>query len=95
MSLTTDQVKKIASLSRIKMDDAEITRHCAGLNKIFSWIEQLNEVNTDNVTPLTSVEESSLALRTDEITVTSNQEALMASAPNSKYGYFVVPKVIE
>jgi aspartyl-tRNA(Asn)/glutamyl-tRNA(Gln) amidotransferase subunit C len=95
MSLTTDQVKKIAALSRIKMGDDEINKYCGELNKIFSWIEQLNEVNTDNIAPLTSIEQSSLASRPDEVTITNNLEALMESAPASKYGYFAVPKVIE
>jgi aspartyl-tRNA(Asn)/glutamyl-tRNA(Gln) amidotransferase subunit C len=95
MSLTIDQVKKIARLSRIKMDDAEISKHCDQLNKIFGWIQQLSEVNTDAVEPLLSVNEQSLALREDLVTEPDNQEALAKLAPNGKYGYFVVPKVIE
>lgn len=95
MSLTTEQVKKIATLSRLKMDDAEITKHCLQLNKIFDWIAQLNEVNTDNVAPLTSIEQSSLMLRTDKITEGPNQDQLMKTSPGSKHGYFIVPRVIE
>jgi len=95
MSLTTEQVKKIATLSRIKMDDTEIAKHCTQLNKIFDWIAQLNEVNTDDVAPLTSIEQSSLTLRPDKVTEGNNQDELMRSATTSKYGYFVVPKVIE
>ncbi len=95
MSLTTEQVKKIANLSRLKMDDAEITKHYLQLNKIFDWVAQLNEVNTDNVAPLTSIEQSSLMLRKDAVTEGSEQDHLMKTCPNSKHGYFVVPRVIE
>lgn len=100
MSLTTQEVKKIAHLARIKMSDEEITKYQIQLNKIFSWIEQLGEVNTDSVEPLTAISAASgsTPLRKDEVTVQNQRDAVLANCPQnapSKYGYFPVPKVIE
>ena len=60
-----------------------------------SWIEELNEVNTDNVEPLISVNDTTLRLRDDEITDGGCQEAVLANAPDKEYDYFAVPKVVE
>lgn len=100
MSLTTAEVKKIAHLARIKMDDAEIEVYQDKLNKIFSWIEQLGEVNTDNVEPLTAISAASgsTPMRKDEVTVGDIRDSVLKNCPEagpSKYGYFAVPKVIE
>ena len=64
-------------------------------NKILSWIEELNEINTDNVEPLISVNDTTLRLREDEITDGNYQEAVLANAPDKEYDYFAVPKVVE
>lgn len=95
MALTTDDVKKIAKLARIKLNDEEITRHQNELNKIFNWIQQLQEVNTEGVEPMFSVDDRSLKTREDVVSETSLKEQILKNAPSSKYGYFVVPKVVE
>jgi aspartyl-tRNA(Asn)/glutamyl-tRNA(Gln) amidotransferase subunit C len=87
-------VTKIAKLSHIALSDAEKESFSSELNGIFKWIEQLGEVNTDNVPMLASVSDTSLPWRKDEITDGHCREAILANAPASEYGCFVVPKVI-
>ena len=58
-------------------------------------MEQLNEVNTDNVEPLVSVNESYITCREDKVTEGNQAQAVLANAPQAEYGYFVVPKVVE
>jgi aspartyl-tRNA(Asn)/glutamyl-tRNA(Gln) amidotransferase subunit C len=95
MSLTLQEVKKIAKLARIKMGDEEIAKYQTELNKIFSWIEQLSEVNTNNVDPMYSVIQQPLVMREDTITDGGIRDKVLQNAPDSKYGFFVVPKVVE
>jgi aspartyl-tRNA(Asn)/glutamyl-tRNA(Gln) amidotransferase subunit C len=95
MSLTTDDVKKIAKLARIKLNEEEVQKHQGELNKIFSWIQQLQEVNTDDVEPMFSVDDRNLKTREDVVTETSFKDEVLKNAPNAKYGYYVVPKVVE
>ena len=95
MALTTDDVKKIAKLARIRLNDEEVTKHQNELNKIFSWIQQLHEVSTEGVEPMFSVDDRNLKTREDVVSETSLKDQVLKNAPNSKYGYFVVPKVVE
>lgn len=95
MAVNADTVRKIAFLSRLKVDDDKINDAENEFNKILDWIEQLNEVNTDNVEPLESVNDEHLKLRDDVVTEGNQRDEILANAPLSEYGYFVVPKVIE
>ena len=95
MAVDADTVRKIAFLSRLKVDDDKINDAENEFNKILNWIEQLNEVNTDNVEPLESVNDEHLKLRDDVVTEGNQRDEILANAPLSEYGYFVVPKVIE
>lgn len=95
MSLTLEEVKKIAKLARIKMSEDEIAKYQTELNKIFSWIEQLKEVNTDNVEQMYSPVTHSLPMREDKVTDGNIRDKVLQNAPESKYGFFAVPKVIE
>ena len=95
MAIDTETVKRVAFLSRLKIDDAKIEATEKEFNKILSWIEELNEVNTDNVEPLISVNDTTLRLRDDEITDGNYQEAGFKNAPDKEYDYFAVPKVVE
>ena len=95
MAIDTETVKRVAFLSRLKIDDAKIEATEKEFNKILSWIEELNEVNTDNVEPLISVNDTTLRLRDDEITDVNYQEAVLKNAPDKEYDYFAVPKVVE
>lgn len=95
MAIDTETVKRVAFLSRLKIDDAKIEATEKEFNKILSWIEELNEVNTDNVEPLISVNDTTLRLRDDEITDGNYQKAVLKNAPDKEYDYFAVPKVVE
>ncbi|HEX8839126.1 MAG TPA: Asp-tRNA(Asn)/Glu-tRNA(Gln) amidotransferase subunit GatC [Sphingomicrobium sp.] len=95
MSVSSEQVRHIAKLARIGMSDAEIDALVPELNNILGWVEQLAEVNTDGVEPLTAVIEQKLRLREDQITDGNIREAVLANAPEAQHGFFAVPKVIE
>ena len=95
MSVNTDQVRHIARLARIKMSDEEIEALVPELNNILGWIEQLAEVNTDGVEPLTAVIDNKLRLREDAVTDGNCRDEVLANAPGAEHGFFAVPKVIE
>lgn len=95
MTLTSLQVKKISQLARLKLDDQQVDKYCGELNKIFKWIEQLNELDTSDIAPINTVVTTGQIMRKDVAVALNNQEVLMQMAPNSKYGHFVVPKVVE
>ena len=95
MSVNTDQVRHIAKLARIAMSDEELERLVPELNNILGWVEQLGEVNTDGVEPLTAVIDQKLRLRDDVVTDGDCRDAVLANAPAAEHGFFAVPKVIE
>ena len=95
MSVTPQQVRHIAKLARIGMSDAEIEALVPELNNILGWVEQLGEVNTDGVEPLTAVIDLKLRLRDDVVNDGNIRDAVLANAPEAQHGFFAVPKVIE
>jgi aspartyl-tRNA(Asn)/glutamyl-tRNA(Gln) amidotransferase subunit C len=95
MSVNTDQVRHIARLARIKMSDEEVEALVPELNNILGWIEQLGEVDTDGVEPLTAVIENKLRLRDDVVNDGDCRDEVLANAPGAEHGFFAVPKVIE
>ncbi len=95
MSLTIDEVRKIAILSRIKVDENELEALSGELSGILDWIEQLQQVDVDNVEPLASVVELTQPMRADVITDGNKQDKILANAPEAMDGYFTVPKVVE
>jgi aspartyl-tRNA(Asn)/glutamyl-tRNA(Gln) amidotransferase subunit C len=95
MSVTNEQVRHIARLARIAISDEEIERLAPELNNILGWVEQLAEVNTDGVEPLTAVIDQKLRLREDAVTEGNIREDVLANAPEAQHGFFAVPKVIE
>jgi aspartyl-tRNA(Asn)/glutamyl-tRNA(Gln) amidotransferase subunit C len=95
MSVSPEQVRHIAKLARIAMSDDEIERLAPELNNILGWVEQLAEVDTDGVEPLTAVIDQQLRLRDDFVTDGDIREAVLANAPEAQHGFFAVPKVIE
>ena len=95
MSVTNEQVRHIARLARIAMSDEEIERLAPELNNILGWVEQLAEVNTDGIEPLTAVIDQRLRLREDVVTDGDCREDVLANAPDAQHGFFAVPKVIE
>ena len=95
MSVSTEQVRHIAKLARIAMSDEEIERLAPELNNILGWVEQLGEVNTEGVEPLTAVIDQKLRLRDDVVTEGDIRDEVLANAPEAQHGFFAVPKVIE
>ena len=95
MSVDIKQVRHIAKLARIAMSDGEVEAMVPELNNILSWVEQLGEVNTDGVEPLTAVIDNKLRLRDDGVTDGDRREDVLANAPAAQHGFFAVPKVIE
>ena len=95
MSVDTATVRHIAKLARLAMSDAEVEALVPELNNILGWVEQLGEVNTDGVEPLTAVIEQKLRLRDDVVNDGDCREAVLANAPDAQHGFFAVPKVIE
>jgi aspartyl-tRNA(Asn)/glutamyl-tRNA(Gln) amidotransferase subunit C len=95
MSVTNEQVRHIARLARIAMSDDESARLVPELNNILGWVEQLGEVNTDGVEPLTAVIDQKLRLRDDVVDDGNIRDAVLANAPEAQHGFFAVPKVIE
>jgi aspartyl-tRNA(Asn)/glutamyl-tRNA(Gln) amidotransferase subunit C len=95
MSLTRDDVKKVAGLARLRMTDDQMDDLLPKMNNIVGFIEQLAEVNTDNVEPLSNVARSTLPLRKDVINDGECRDKVLANAPEAEEGFFAVPKVVE
>lgn len=95
MSVDSATVRKIASLARIAMRDDEVEAMVPELNNILGWIEQLGEVDTSSVQPMTAVIPNTLRLRDDVVTDGNVREKVLANAPAPEHGFFGVPKVIE
>lgn len=95
MSVDAATVKKIASLARIAITDEEVAKIAPELDNIMGWIEQLGEVDTSSVEPMTAVIANHLRLRDDVVTEGGKRDAVLANAPQAEHGFFTVPKVIE
>ena len=95
MSVNAQQVRHVAKLARIAMSDAEVDALVPELNNILGWVEQLGEVNTDGVEPLTAVIDLKLRLRDDVVTDGDVRDKVLLNAPDAQHGFFAVPKVIE
>jgi len=94
-TLTQKDVAKVANLARIKMTEEELTSYADKLSGIIKFVEQLDEVDTDNVEPLASVVDIALSLRSDDVTDGGYQDKILENAPETTEGFFVVPKVVE
>lgn len=95
MALDKDTVAKVAHLSRLRLEDEESERIAGELSRIIGWVEQLGEVDTEGVPPMTSVVEVTLPLREDAVSDGGYPDRVLRNAPQSELGFFVVPKVVE
>ncbi|HEX5325766.1 MAG TPA: Asp-tRNA(Asn)/Glu-tRNA(Gln) amidotransferase subunit GatC [Acetobacteraceae bacterium] len=95
MALDPATVRRIATLARIRVNEAEVTQLQAELNGILGWIEQLNEVNVDGVEPLTGGARMALKMRDDAVTDGGYPEQVLANAPERIGDFYAVPKVVE
>lgn len=95
MSIDKETVARIARLARLHISEDEQESFARELSGIMSWIEQLKNVDTDGIEPMTSNVDSALYLRPDEVTDGNIQEDILKNAPEATAGFFVVPKVVE
>ena len=95
MSIDAATVKKVAHLARIKIEAARLEPLAAELSGILTWIEQLNEVDTEGVAPMASTEAVSLPMREDVVTEGGDAAKVLANAPKAERGFFVAPQVVE
>ena len=95
MSIDKATVAKIARLACIHIAEEKRAGLAGELSNILGWVEQLGEVNTDHVAPMTSVVDVRLPERDDVITDGDCRDDILANAPSTEGGFFVVPKVVE
>jgi aspartyl-tRNA(Asn)/glutamyl-tRNA(Gln) amidotransferase subunit C len=95
MAIDAATVRKVARLARIATPEDRLEPLAQELNGIMTWIEQLAEVDTDGVEPLTSVVHAGLPLREDVVTMGGDADRVVSNAPKTVGGFFVVPKVVE
>lgn len=95
MQINEATVRKIAHLARLKVSSQEAKSLESELSSILDWVEQLNEVDTSEVEPMTSAVETTMKKRDDQITDGGYAERITQNAPMSEDNYFVVPKVVE
>ncbi|MEM6681833.1 MAG: Asp-tRNA(Asn)/Glu-tRNA(Gln) amidotransferase subunit GatC [Pseudomonadota bacterium] len=95
MSIDAATVRHVAHLARIKVNDEDVPALERELNSILSWVEQLSEIDTSDVEPMTSVEAMTLRQREDAVTDGDYAERVLANAPDAQFGFFAVPKVVE
>ena len=95
MSIDKDKIKHVSKLARISVDEKKIDDLTKDLSSIFKFIEQLNELNTDKVEPLSSILNEPLRSRKDEINDGKIRDNILENSPKKNEEFFVVPKVIE
>ena len=95
MAIDLKTVKHISKLARISLEDEKAKKLAVDLNSIFEFIEKLNELKTDNVEPLTSIAETTLKFRNDEVKSKNIREKILKNSPSDNQDFFVVPKVVE
>lgn len=95
MSVTKDEVKHIAKLAKLEFNDEEINKYTDDLNEILGYVDKLNELDTEDVEPLSHPIEGSNVFREDKLKKSVDTEDALKNAPKSTSEYFKVPKVIK
>ena len=95
MSVDQNTVRKIATLSRIRVEEEDLPRLAGELNSILKWIEMLGEVDTDGVEPMTSAVHMKMKMRDDVVNRGGRAADIVANAPATEDHFFMVPKVVE
>jgi aspartyl-tRNA(Asn)/glutamyl-tRNA(Gln) amidotransferase subunit C len=95
MSVDAATVRRIAHLARIAVADEEVEHLKGELNAMLAFVEQLSEVNVDGVEPMTSVTPMAMKKRADVVTDGEIRDEVLANAPSTEDGFFLVPKVVE
>jgi aspartyl-tRNA(Asn)/glutamyl-tRNA(Gln) amidotransferase subunit C len=95
MSVDTDTVRRVAHLARIAVAEEELAPLRGELNAILAFFAQLEEVNVDNIEPMTSVTPMAMKMRKDEVTDGGIADAIVQNAPAREDHFFLVPRVVE
>ncbi len=95
MSLGPDDVKNIAHLARLQIDESQIDGYASNLSSIIDLVEQMNAVDTSDVTPMAHPMDLAQRLRADEVLETDQRDEFQKIAPKTENGLYLVPKVIE
>jgi aspartyl-tRNA(Asn)/glutamyl-tRNA(Gln) amidotransferase subunit C len=95
VSLTAEEVKKIAHLARVGIDDRDTGNYAKDLSNILVLMTQMNALNTDSILPMAHPLDQVQRLRPDRITEQDNRELFQHCAPQVEAGLYLVPKVIE
>jgi len=95
LAVSKEEVGKIADLARLYLDEAETERMTRDMNDILDYVEKLNRVDTENVSPLSWLEGKQTPMQSDEIKKFDNTESVLKNSPRSEGRFFIVPKVIE
>ncbi len=95
MAIDEETVRKIAGLARLKVPEEAVAPMADELTKLLNWVEQLQELDTENVEPMTTALPMKLKMREDVVTDGGYAEDIVRNAPNHEDTFFTVPKVIE
>ncbi len=95
MPVDIETVRRVANLARVKVPDTELETLAVELSNILDWIEQLNEVDTSDIEPMASVNDTKLRWREDKVIDGDIPDKVISNAPESQDGMFSVPKVVE
>ena len=95
MTIDLKTIKHISKLSRISLEDEKAKKLATDLSSIFDFIEKLNELDTKDVNPLTSIAKTTLKFRKDEVKSQNIREKILKNSPSDNEDFFVVPKVVE
>ena len=95
MSIDNKTVRKVSKLAKIRINEREETKLIEELNNILGWVDELKKVDTEKIEPMLSVFNESMVMRRDEVFSETSDELVLKNAPESKSGFFVVPKVVE
>ncbi|MBM5786487.1 MAG: Asp-tRNA(Asn)/Glu-tRNA(Gln) amidotransferase subunit GatC [Candidatus Fonsibacter sp.] len=95
MSINKETVKKISKLARISVSDQQASKLEKNLNSILSFVEQLNELNTEKINPISTISNQKLIMRDDVVKVSNQKEDILKNAPEKNSSYYIVPKVVE
>jgi aspartyl-tRNA(Asn)/glutamyl-tRNA(Gln) amidotransferase subunit C len=95
MSVSIEEIKKIASLAKLKFSDEEIEKFASQFNEILDYVAKLNQLNTDGVEPLTHPLDLKNVMREDKLKSSIDTKLALSNAPDKDEKYFKVPKVIK
>ena len=95
MSIDKNQVKKVAKLSRISLEDSKLESLSKDLASILNFVEQLNKLDTKKIEPLTSIVDRTLEPRNDKINDGKIKDQILKNSPDKNKEFFIVPKVVE